>query len=79
MAPVFPSIFRRGSNQSCDSTASKYLSEKSPRYDDSDEPDLRDLNNALRALTEIFPDVQPEVFREMLAVFDEQSRLHVVT
>ena len=45
----------------------------------SDEPDLRDLNNSLAALAAIFPDVQVEVFREMLLSFDEQSRLAVVT
>ncbi len=42
-------------------------------------PDLRDLNDALRALAEIFPDIQLEVFREMLTSFGEESRLHVVT
>jgi hypothetical protein len=45
----------------------------------AEEPDLRDLNNSLVALAAIFPDVQVEVFREMLASFDEQSRLAVVT
>jgi hypothetical protein len=44
-----------------------------------DEPDLRDLNAALQALTDIFPDIQPEVFREMLSTFSEESRLQVVT
>lgn len=42
-------------------------------------PDLRDLNNSLEALAAIFPDVQVEVFREMLSGFDEDSRLAVVT
>jgi hypothetical protein len=46
---------------------------------DSDDPDLRDLNNSLAALAAIFPDVQVEVFREMLSSFDEESRLAVVT
>lgn len=45
----------------------------------SDDPDLRDLNNSLVALAAIFPDVQVEVFREMLSSFDEESRLAVVT
>ncbi|ORY11354.1 hypothetical protein BCR34DRAFT_624863 [Clohesyomyces aquaticus] len=49
------------------------------RRRDSDEPDLRDLNNALQALTDIFPDIQPEVFREMLGSFSEESRLEVIT
>lgn len=44
-----------------------------------DEPDLRDLNNSLQALTDIFPDIQPEVFREMLSTFSEESRLQVIT
>lgn len=43
------------------------------------EPDLRDLNASLQALTDIFPDVQPEVFREMLTTFSEESRLQVIT
>ncbi|KAJ9629901.1 hypothetical protein H2203_002286 [Taxawa tesnikishii (nom. ined.)] len=46
---------------------------------DPEEPDLRDLNTALRALTDIFPDVQPEVFREMLLSLGEESRVAVVT
>ncbi len=46
---------------------------------DAEDPDLRDLNNSLIALAAIFPDVQVEVFREMLASFDEESRLAVVT
>ncbi|CAN8103002.1 unnamed protein product [Discula destructiva] len=41
-------------------------------------PDLRDLNNSLDALAQVFPDVQIEVFREMLASFDQESRLAVV-
>ncbi|KAH7383702.1 hypothetical protein BKA64DRAFT_629481 [Cadophora sp. MPI-SDFR-AT-0126] len=44
-----------------------------------EDPDLRELNNSLVALAAIFPDVQVEVFREMLASFDEESRLAVVT
>jgi hypothetical protein len=43
------------------------------------EPDLRELNASLQALTDIFPDIQPEVFREMLKSFSEQSRLEVIT
>lgn len=41
-------------------------------------PDLRDLNNSLEALAVVFPDVQIEVFREMLSNFDQESRLAVV-
>ncbi|EXF76013.1 hypothetical protein CFIO01_00498 [Colletotrichum fioriniae PJ7] len=41
-------------------------------------PDLRELNNSLEALAAIFPDIQIQVFREMLINFDEESRLAVV-
>ncbi|KAF2743416.1 hypothetical protein M011DRAFT_220989 [Sporormia fimetaria CBS 119925] len=44
-----------------------------------DEPDLRELNAALHVLVEVFPNVQPEVFREMLSSFSEESRLQVIT
>jgi hypothetical protein len=43
-----------------------------------EEPDLRELNDALRALIDIFPDVQPEVFREMLSRVSANSRLEIV-
>ncbi|KFX93857.1 hypothetical protein V490_04633 [Pseudogymnoascus sp. VKM F-3557] len=46
---------------------------------ESEPPELTDLNNSLAALAAIFPDVQVEVFREMLSSFDEESRLAVVT
>ena len=46
---------------------------------ESEEPDLRELNASLDALAAIFPDVQVEVFREMLSSFDEDSRLAVIT
>lgn len=42
-------------------------------------PELRDLNNCLVALAAIFPDVQVEVFREMLSSFEAESRLAVVS
>ncbi|KAF2098569.1 hypothetical protein NA57DRAFT_16145, partial [Rhizodiscina lignyota] len=44
-----------------------------------EEPPLRELNAALRVLVEIFPNVQPEVFREMLSNISEESRLQIVT
>jgi hypothetical protein len=44
----------------------------------ADIPDLRELNNSLEVLAAIFPDVQVEVFREMLSNFDGESRLAVV-
>ncbi|RDW92109.1 RING finger protein (Zin) [Coleophoma crateriformis] len=46
---------------------------------DSVDPDLRELRDSLVALAAIFPDVQVEVFREMLCSFDRESRLAVVT
>ncbi|GIZ43923.1 hypothetical protein CKM354_000713200 [Cercospora kikuchii] len=49
------------------------------RTEEKDEPDLRELNSALLALVDIFPDVQPEVFREMLVNVSEESRLQIVT
>ncbi|KAK0701653.1 hypothetical protein B0T26DRAFT_757652 [Lasiosphaeria miniovina] len=41
-------------------------------------PDLRELNACLEALAVVFPDVQIEVFREMLCKFDGESRLALV-
>ncbi|KAL1845066.1 hypothetical protein VTK73DRAFT_1202 [Phialemonium thermophilum] len=41
-------------------------------------PDLRDLNSCLEALSVVFPDVQVDVFREMLVSFDGESRLALV-
>ena len=56
-----------------------------PLYDPSahhvepEEPDLRELNAALAALVDIFPGVEPEVFREMLISVSPESRLQIVT
>ncbi|EAQ87217.1 hypothetical protein CHGG_03836 [Chaetomium globosum CBS 148.51] len=41
-------------------------------------PDLRELNSCLDALAAIFPNIQIEVFRDMLASFDGESRLSLV-
>ncbi|GAB1316711.1 hypothetical protein MFIFM68171_06921 [Madurella fahalii] len=41
-------------------------------------PDLRELNACLNALAAVFPNIQIEVFREMLASFDGESRLALV-
>jgi hypothetical protein len=41
-------------------------------------PDLRELNACLDALAAVFPDVQIEVFRDMFASFDGESRLALV-
>ncbi|KAK5998373.1 E3 ubiquitin-protein ligase [Cladobotryum mycophilum] len=38
-------------------------------------PDLRELNGCLEALAAAFPDIQIEVFRELLSGFDGESRL----
>ncbi|KAF2805492.1 uncharacterized protein BDZ99DRAFT_106216 [Mytilinidion resinicola] len=57
-------------------SATSSLSDAGP---EADPPDLRELNNALQALTDVFPDIQPEVFREMLSSFDKESRLQVIT
>ena len=43
-----------------------------------DPPDLRELNTCIEALASVFPNVQIEVFREMLGSFDGESRLFVV-
>ncbi|KAH0563035.1 hypothetical protein GP486_002393, partial [Trichoglossum hirsutum] len=43
------------------------------------EPNIDVLNGFLASLAAIFPDIQFEVFREMLTSFDEESKLHVVT
>lgn len=41
-------------------------------------PDLHNLNNSLEALAAVFPDIQIEVFRELLSNFDGESRLALV-
>lgn len=41
-------------------------------------PDLHELNNCLEALAVVFPDIQIEVFRELLSHFDGESRLALV-
>lgn len=40
---------------------------------------LGELNECLAILVAIFPDVQPQVFREMLQTFSEESRLELIT
>ncbi|KAL2061779.1 hypothetical protein VTL71DRAFT_7157 [Oculimacula yallundae] len=68
------------SSPSKDSPAERYIREHIHiSATTPEDPDLRELNNSLVALAAIFPDVQVEVFREMLANFDEESRLAVVT
>ncbi|KAM3538921.1 hypothetical protein ARSEF1564_008160 [Beauveria bassiana] len=41
-------------------------------------PDLHQLNSCLEALAAVFPDIQIEVFRELLSNFDGESRLALV-
>ncbi|GAB7326667.1 hypothetical protein MBLNU13_g10627t1 [Cladosporium sp. NU13] len=72
--------------RSSSSTASETGENITPLYDPTlvnqdqeEEPDLADLNTSLAALVELFPDVQPEVFREMLLSISKESRLQVVT
>ncbi|TKA70558.1 hypothetical protein B0A55_06237 [Friedmanniomyces simplex] len=48
-------------------------------HEATDEPELRDLNTALATLVDVFPDVEPETFREMLSNISESSRVEVVT
>ncbi|EFR05267.1 TRIAD3 protein [Nannizzia gypsea CBS 118893] len=45
--------------------------------EDEKHRELRELNDALNVLARLFPDVQPEVFRELLTRFDGKSRLEV--
>ncbi|KAI0398845.1 hypothetical protein F4802DRAFT_591810 [Xylaria palmicola] len=40
---------------------------------------VADLNNDLESLAALFPDVQVEVFREMLSNFSDESKLFVIT
>ncbi|KAJ8118244.1 hypothetical protein OPT61_g742 [Boeremia exigua] len=80
MATVFsslvrPAILKRPSTDTHEATGSR----PTYRKDAAEESDLRSLNTSLQALTDVFPDVQPEVFREMLASFSEESRLQVIT
>ncbi|KAI8959010.1 hypothetical protein F5Y11DRAFT_18596 [Daldinia sp. FL1419] len=42
-------------------------------------PDVLDLNQNLERLADLFPNIQVEVFREMLASFSEESRLFIIT
>ncbi|KAH6611949.1 hypothetical protein C7974DRAFT_406651 [Boeremia exigua] len=72
---VRPTLLKRPSTDAHEATGTRTTYHK----DAAEEADLRSLNASLQALTDIFPDVQPEVFREMLASFSEESRLQVIT
>jgi len=62
-----------------DATTTDYISDESHlRPLEPEAPDLRELNNSLEALAAVFPDIQIDVFREMLSSFDGESRLALV-
>ncbi|KAF2794571.1 hypothetical protein K505DRAFT_324669 [Melanomma pulvis-pyrius CBS 109.77] len=83
MTSVFSSIVRppKPRRSSSNLNVSAHMASPQPTAEqlDAETPDLRDLNTALQALTDIFPDIQPEVFREMLSSFSDESRLQVIT
>lgn len=83
MTSVFSSIVRpakaRRPSSSLETLANFDSLPSSAEASDAQEPDLRELNASLQALTDIFPDIQPEVFREMLKSFSRESRLEVIT
>ncbi|KAI5197248.1 hypothetical protein E4T39_07366 [Aureobasidium subglaciale] len=64
---------------SVDSKPPLELDELLEHVAEEQEPDLGDLNKALGALVDMFPNVQPDVFREMLLSLSNESRLEVVT
>lgn len=75
--PSASSVSSVGSNH--DVTATDYISDEAHlRPVDPEAPDLRELNNSLEALAAVFPDIQIDVFREMLSSFDGESRLALV-
>ena len=80
--PVRPGKKRTMSSSSAKGdTSPEYICDESqlgPCLLHDEAPDLRDLNGSLEALAVVFPDVQVEVFREMLSSFSEESRLAVV-
>jgi len=83
MASVFSSLvrptrMRRGSSSQSAAESLSEFPRRSTNPEASD-PELRELNGCLQSLTEMFPDVQPEVFREMLSSFSPESRVQVVT
>lgn len=84
---VFPGLLTSGDRTSSNRSRSSVESELQPEYiaDEAqipcippERPDLRELNNSLEALVAVFPDIQVEVFRELLSHFDGESRLALV-
>ncbi|KAK7426945.1 hypothetical protein QQZ08_006538 [Neonectria magnoliae] len=73
-----PSLKARASTESVGLQAEYIHEEAQLPCVPPERPDLRELNASLEALAAIFPDVQIEVFRELLANFDGESRLALV-
>ncbi|KAK1752058.1 putative E3 ubiquitin-protein ligase ARI4 [Echria macrotheca] len=74
-----PSIDSLGSAAVDDGAKLEYISNEdqlAPPFPEP--PDLRELNASLEALAAVFPDIQIQVFREILSNFDGESRLAVV-
>ncbi|KAK4125479.1 TRIAD3 protein [Parathielavia appendiculata] len=64
---------------SLEPTTPEYISDETHlMHLDPEPPDLRELNACLDALAAVFPDIQIEVFRDMFASFDGESRLALV-
>ena len=75
-----PNNSRKGSTAAIDDHPYIASEDQIPDLEDAaDTRDLRELNECLKVLAQIFPDVQVEVFREMLMTLGEESRLAVVT
>ncbi|KIW06103.1 uncharacterized protein PV09_03271 [Verruconis gallopava] len=55
-----------------------HVHDMAPTSEAGDEPNIRELNDALRVLVDLFPDVQPDVFREMLVRVSPSSRVEIV-
>ncbi|KAI0152452.1 hypothetical protein F4776DRAFT_601633 [Hypoxylon sp. NC0597] len=67
-------------SQNIDSSSPEYLSDESQLLPVTPTAqDVLELNNNLEMLAALFPDVQVEVFREMLTSFSEESRLFIIT
>ena len=73
--PPKPSLFQSWAPKSTGSIAASC---QALRGFANSHPDLSELNAALDALAAVFPDVHPEVFREMLVAFSGESRLFLV-
>ena len=74
---------RRQRKSSNLSLSTSFLSRTKPaaeviEVEEQHELSLQDLNDSLFALAELFPDVRPDVFREMLSSLSEESRRHIV-